>query len=109
VSPAFAADLRAVKSECPPQEIAEVQPQVAGFAAVMFGDVRAKAGARRVNCMRAAADRQSAQVDAADSARLGIDHQQLRQFATCRPGITWRPQCSCAADNRGGREQKIHI
>ena len=70
-----------------PQEIAEVRPQLLGFAAEMLGGLLRKdqraAGELYVRGLLADGQRKSMQPMAA---RLGVDHQRLQQFIT---SSTW--------------------
>jgi SRSO17 transposase len=70
-----------------PQEIAEVRPRLAGFAAEMLGDLPRKdqraAGELYARGLLTDGQRKSMQPMAA---RLGVDHQRLQQFIT---SSTW--------------------
>jgi SRSO17 transposase len=70
-----------------PQEIAEVRPRLAGFAAAMLGDLPRKdqraAGELYARGLLTDGQRKSMQPMAA---RLGTDHQRLQQFIT---SSTW--------------------
>ena len=70
-----------------PQEIAEVRPRLAGFAAEMLGDLRRKdqraTGELYARGLLTDGQRKSMQPMAA---RLGTDHQRLQQFIT---SSTW--------------------
>lgn len=70
-----------------PQEIAEVRPQLAAFAAEMLGDLRRKdqRAAGELYALGLLTDgRRKSMVPMA--ARLGTDHQRLQQFIT---SSTW--------------------
>jgi SRSO17 transposase len=70
-----------------PQEIAEVRPRLAGFAAEMLGDLPRKdqraTGELYARGLLSDGQRKSMQPMAA---RLGVDHQRLQQFVT---SSTW--------------------